>query len=751
MSHPFRRGSRSCGRLLNALLLVGPLLAPRPAGLSAQTDPVPDASAPSAAAAGAEARVGVALSGGSAKGLAHVGALRELERAGIPVHVVAGTSMGAVIGGLYAAGVSTDSLEVLARGLEWTALLTDAVERERLSVDRRFFDQRVLITFPFEDGSIRLPSGAVAGHRVLRVFEELTWRWAHVRDFRRLPRPFAALATDLETGEAVRLDRGVLAHALRASVAIPGAVEPLRLDGRILVDGGLARNLPAEDARALGAERVVCIDVSDPLDDADELRTLVDVLLQTVSFRSVAATERQRELCDLLVRPDTDGLSPLDFDRADEWIARGARAVRAALDSTGFSADGSTWAGEGERADPLTDSVRVEGFEVEGLSETEAVELVRATLEPEDGWARPLPLRSALEELDATGLFRDLRYRLDREGETASLRIQAERRAQDRVGVGLRYDNHLGAALLFTGEAMNWLRFGSVTRLEVRLGEEIRIGGSFLRGRGVTSSLSLGLEADWQSAPLDVVVEEEAGGGEARIDVNLLGVRGLAGATLGRGAILGVEGGVEWARATTDIAPVDSVVSETFAHGAAVVRLDETDRSSFPRRGVRLEMRSELGWGSIEGGDVFHRQIVLADVFAPLAPRLTLQSGGYLGYAGGDGLPLHRRFFAGGVNPSTVFRESHPSFLGVAAQELRGRAVQILRLGLRWEVAGGRYLGVEVDTGAVRESWTVDPGDYRWGWGLTAGTETFVGPMRLTLHGRSLEELRGALSLGRAF
>jgi len=418
MSHLLRSGDRPLVRLLIALLLLGSLFRPRPASLSAQTHATPEASTVTTASG---TRVGIALSGGSAKGLAHVGALRELERAGITVDVVAGTSMGAVIGGLYAAGVSTDSLEVLARGLDWSALLTDAVERERLSVDRRFFDERVLVTFPFEDGSIRLPSGAVAGHRVLRVFEELTWRWAHVRDFRRLPRPFAALATDLETGEAVRLDHGVLAHALRASVAIPGAVEPLRLDGRILVDGGLARNLPAEDVRSLGAERVVCIDVSDPLDDADELRTLVDVLLQTVSFRSVAATERQRELCDLLVRPDTEGLSPLDFARADEWIARGAQAVRAALSSTGFSAVGAGREPGEVRAEPLPDSVRVDSLAIEGLGEPEAVELVRTAIGSEGGWVRPDLLRRSLEELDATGLFRDLRYCLDREGETLSL------------------------------------------------------------------------------------------------------------------------------------------------------------------------------------------------------------------------------------------------------------------------------------------------------------------------------------------
>ena len=208
--------------------------------------------------------IGLALSGGSAKGIAHVGVLRALERMGVRIDVVAGTSMGAVVGGMYAVGLSVASIESVMASVDWPALINDAMPRERRSLDQRRLDERAIVAVPLDGPRIALPSGAIVGSNVTRLLENVFWRVAGVRRFRDLPLPFVAVATDLETGEAVPLRDGVLSEALRASAGVPGAVEPITLGGHLLVDGAMSRNLPATDARELGADFVICSDVSEP-------------------------------------------------------------------------------------------------------------------------------------------------------------------------------------------------------------------------------------------------------------------------------------------------------------------------------------------------------------------------------------------------------------------------------------------------------------------------------------------------------
>ncbi|HVH11145.1 MAG TPA: patatin-like phospholipase family protein, partial [Gemmatimonadales bacterium] len=253
--------------------------------------------------------VGLALSGGAARALAHIGVLKVLEQAGVPVDMVAGTSMGSVIGGLYAVGYGAARLETIVTGQDWSRVLSDPVDRRDLPVARKETEDRYLLTLPIYHGAVHLPRGVVPGERAWELLTRLTWNAHAVGDFRRLPVPFVAVATDLETGEAVVLDHGFLPDAIRASMAIPSVFTPVELDGRVLVDGGVVRNLPAEDVRALGADVVVCSDVTDPLAPRDSIESLLDVLAQSVAFRTWDSEARERRACDVLIAPDVHAFS----------------------------------------------------------------------------------------------------------------------------------------------------------------------------------------------------------------------------------------------------------------------------------------------------------------------------------------------------------------------------------------------------------------------------------------------------------
>ena len=698
-------------------------------------------------------RIGLVLSGGGAGGFSHIGVIETLESAGIPVHVVAGTSMGAVIGGLYAAGISADSLSVMARTFDWDAILGDRVDRRQTRMDRRLFGGRTLISVPFEDADLRLPSGAVEGSRVLRTLEELTWPWAGIRDFSLLPRPFAALATDLETGEAVRIDKGVLAFALRASIAVPGVVAPfLWEDGRVLVDGGLARYLPAEDALALGATYLICVDLSEPLRSDGDFRSLVDVLLQAVAFQTTESTEEQRALCDVLIRPDIDGLSALDFGDAEAWIQRGNRAARIALDTLPALRDFASSAEEAALtlSVPLPDSIRVLRIDLEGADGDDVNRIARSALpDQEDGRLDRGELDLALAELHGMGTFGDVRYRVDIAGSDTTVVFQVQEEAQDELGMGLRYDSEHGASVLFDATVANWLGQGSLARGEVRLGNEIRLEGSYLSGRGIISPMVLMGTADWTQSTFDL---RGADGPVSRISLDAASARGLLGMVLDRSTLVGIEIRGEWTRGGTVIAPADSTGTDALGSVALTFLRDTFDDTDFPHRGLRASVRSEVGLGTLAEGASFHHHVVDFESYLSLHPRLTAVLAALAGVGGGSDLPLQRLFFLGGAIPPAIYESTQPTFFGLSQQERSGRAVQLARAGLRLEPRDGMYLTLGLDVGNAFPDWQWSSSHYDMGWGIEVAAESIIGPIRLIAHET---DFRGwpsvVVSLGRRF
>lgn len=667
--------------------------------------------------------IGLALSGGSAKGIAHVGVLRALERMGVRIDVVAGTSMGAVVGGMYAVGLSVDSIESVMASVDWPALINDAMSRERRSLDQRRLDERAIVAVPLDGPRIALPSGAIVGSNVTRLLENVFWRVAGVRRFRDLPLPFVAVATDLETGEAVPLRDGVLSEALRASAGVPGAVEPITLGGHLLIDGAMSRNLPATDARELGADFVICSDVSEPIDSAEELESLVDVLSQLSSLSMLPSTLAQRATCDVLILPDVEELSGFDFDRVDEWVARGEaatlaheaalRAVAARPPSPRAGRTGPTLLG---------DSVRITGIYIAGSSDARMIDLIRRELELAEGdYVGREQMEARLADLESTGLFALARYRLDQQAEGVALTVTVEERARDRLGLGLRYDDERRAALLFTATVHNLVVHGSVSRLDLRVGEESLVGFSLRRRRGLTGRLGVGVDASWSQGSLTLPPSE---GGRTGIDIWSGSVSlGLAAA---RTAYLGLELTGEWTSASRGSSDTASV---RLVSGAMVLDHETLDRIDFPRRGADVTGRFEWGVSDVTEAGWFSSTILDARFYVPIHPRFVADVGVFAGYARGADLPSHRRFYLGGAHRSSVFRATQPTFQGLSSQAQSGRAVQVGRLGIRAEVSTDWFVRAGLDVGAVRPTWWLPLSVPMTGWSLSAGFRSRIGPV----------------------
>jgi NTE family protein len=280
--------------------------------------------------------VGLVLGGGGARGAAHVGVLKVLERERIPVCAVAGTSMGAIVGGLYAAGYDAPELERLLGAIDWADVLVDDPARRILPMERKDEDFRHLLNLEigYRDGRLGIPAGLVRGQKLMLLLRRLTLSSWQAPDFDHLPIPFRAVATDILTGQKHVFADGDLAVAIRASMSVPGAFAPVEVGDRLLVDGGLAENVPVSEVRALGATRMIVVDVGSPLLGEDGLTSPAAVLNQAVT--ALMAEKTASDLAtlgagDVLVRPDLGDITSGQFNRAAEAVAAGERAAEAML------------------------------------------------------------------------------------------------------------------------------------------------------------------------------------------------------------------------------------------------------------------------------------------------------------------------------------------------------------------------------------------------------------------------------------
>ena len=273
-------------------------------------------------------KVGLVLSGGGAKGFAHVGVLKVLEELEIPVDCITGTSMGSIIGGFYSMGYSAKEIEKMISMQNWDIVLTDYVYRKYIPLfDRDEYD-RYAFSFPIKDRGVALPEGIVHGHNVLKLFSKYSLDFHSTTDFSKLPIPFACAGADIVNGEEYIMEEGYLPLAMRASMSIPTLFTPVNYDGRLLVDGGMINNFPVIKAKNMGADIIIGVDVQKGKKTKSELKNMNDIINQGIFFLGMDTYQKNKKYVDIYIKPNIDGYSVSDFYKADSLIAIGERAAR---------------------------------------------------------------------------------------------------------------------------------------------------------------------------------------------------------------------------------------------------------------------------------------------------------------------------------------------------------------------------------------------------------------------------------------
>ena len=428
------------------VLLVGLIVFVTPVHLSAE-EPSSRSEIP-LEFSGFEPQVALVLSGGGALGFAHIGVIELIEELNLPIDIVVGTSMGAIAAGLYATGYSAQDMAAVVGGIDWVGMFVEAPPRGRLSFQEKADSRAYVARIEFQhDGGLMLSPGFVGGQRILNLLALLTVEYADEDDFDALPRRFRAVAADIGTGEEVVLGSGSLAAAMRASMAVPGVFEPIELDDRVLVDGGIVNNLPTDVAKSLGADIIIAVDIEPDLRPGKELRGVSDVMAQTLSLLIDRNKEDKYELADIIITPDLQDYNAASFGSSPELIERGRAAAELHreelehLTTQIIALRGTQPPVERERLREVV----LSGVRIVGALPQDA-QRIRASLDLQVG--RPIQLEelhSQVTELtDETG-YRSVRYELKREDESEAelvIMLEPRRESDYLIRLGFAYESH---------------------------------------------------------------------------------------------------------------------------------------------------------------------------------------------------------------------------------------------------------------------------------------------------------------------
>ena len=713
------------------------------AGPAAEPAPTP---ASAASGATARPRVGLVLSGGGARGLAHVGALKVLEQAHIPIDAIAGTSMGAIVGGLYASGMNADTLECELNAIRWDQVFSNRVERPELSQRRKEedFEFSTAIELGFRNGELRAPQGAVSSRGLESLLRRFTLPVHHIQRFDELPIPFRAVATDMESGQPVVLDSGDLALALRSSMSVPGVFSPIEVNSRVLGDGGLVDNVPIDVARSMNVDVLIVINIGTPLAGRDTLgsafgltQQMINILTEQNVRRSLATLRQQ----DILVTPDLGVLTARDFDRAPELIALGAAGARSAAPRlAALSLDADAYAAwQLQRRATATQGVPLAFVRIEG-TELSNPERLAAMLGSRAG--QPFDRAQAdrdTRRLAASGDYTRTDYQLVRTDQGEGLVFELEEKPWGpnylRIGMDLNTDfSGRSAFNLKLSHNRHWLtRSGTEWRNRLQIGEEPMLYTELYQ------------PLNWTPSPTNDWFTSGYAGVHRRPFIRYAANTGDEVAEFSRTTqVLGIDLGQPWGEfGEIRLGPSHTVVhtlpvllgaNYTGATGVARVVedgvrarvvIDQLDYASFPLAGYRLE--GQL-WAGRRSGDLSgaFRRIETQGTWVTSLGAHTFNAYARVNVADLGQLDTVPRYTLGGFHELS----------GYYKDQLEGNVVALLRLDWYMRqsqtlaLTRGLFIGATAELGNawLRRS-DIHGNDLRSGMSVYLGADTGIGPL----------------------
>lgn len=702
-------------------------------------------------------KIGLVLSGGGAKGLAHIGVLKVLEEEGIPIDYITGTSMGSIVGGLYACGYSVDRIEKLTRSINWDELLLDQISRRNISIEEKDDFGKYILEFPLVKGRVQLPKGMVDGQKVSILLSRLTWQVHSISDFDKLPIPFRCVATDIVNVKPVVLKSGYLPDAVRASMAIPSFFNPIEIDGRLLVDGGVIRNFPVEDARDMGADIIIGVEVSAGLYTREQLNSAFRIMDQASTYQITLSNQEQEKKCDILIKPEIGNYNMFSFDAVDSLIALGEKAARSQISVIHHLADSIRALGyqyTRVQSPPEPDSVYIKAIRFEGLSKV-SKGLVTGNLQlPDSGWITNGELEKGIERVYGTRFFERVNYKIDPQPRGSVLTLRLKEQPNNYFKLSLNHDPYLKAGILLNSTFRNLLGEGSRLALDLRLGEYPAFGTYYTIHTSVHPNLGMGIRFNFNTflakfyTPQGVLL--------ANYDINHY---------LGELDILSAISNAFLIRSGLQLEKVDvshQLEAYDTAHYSMKAvswytrfRFDTQDRTVFPRKGDYFygEIKSVLGshYSSNIWRKSFWRIVASYNKTVPLSKRLVLNPGFNVGINFSNNVYFTYLNYLGGEIPgeSTILPFAGMNLMAVPSPNLAMASVKF-----RAELWKDKFLTFIGNIGQkANDIRKLDElGKTYLGAGISAGLRTIIGPVEFTVsRGNVSKRLIAEIRIGYTF
>jgi len=704
-------------------------------------------------------KIGVVFGGGGAKGAAHIGVLKVMEEQKIPVDYIAGTSMGAIVGALYASGLSAAELEKVITSIDWKDVFSGNPNRTDIDYRRKREDFQNLtgLSLGIRDGKVVTPKGIIKDQKVNVLFETLMLHTSDIEDFDKLPIPYRAVAADLETGEMVVLKGGRLADAARASMSVPGAFPPVELDGRFLIDGGIVRNVPIDIVREMGADIIICIDVDKPLETRKELGGSLSILNQMIDIMMKKNVREQVKTLgpkDVYINPVLGSLGSGDFDKAAEISRLGEKAAREKIDSLKrYSVSDAEYAAfTANHHREVLKEVKIASVKVEVAGESKISPVVvesRLSVKPGDT-VDIEKLKHEAEIVYGTGDFERVDLDIKRQGDGYELVVKAKEKSWGpnylRFGLSLDNDFEGGSGYnILLDYTRRWINsLGAEWKTQLNLGSPMGIYTEFYQPLSVKRLFFVSPWAQWKQDVFDVYdgKKNEASYRVTRFEGGIdLGIQPWM---YGEARL-----GVQFAKlkASSKVGHVD-LPEDHVTRGAVVAqgRFDRMDNVNFPNKGYLAQgqfLSSLKALGSDDEYNKIQGRFSGAYTFKKQTIVLGLQAGTHVG----NDLPFYDQVSLGGI-----FNLS-----GLRTNQLLGQSMALGRVITYHKVGesfiGDLYIGGSLETGNV---WEADEKQFdlsklRLAGSIFVGYDTIFGPLYLAFGHADGGYNAGYFYLGRPF
>lgn len=697
-------------------------------------------------------KVGLVLSGGGAKGFAHVGVLKVLEEAGVRIDHIGGTSMGAIVGSLYASGYSAKELDSIILSFNYDELMQDELPRRSKSIYQKENTEKYALTLPFKNKVLTLPLAVSKGQNVSNLLSKLTEHVHGVSDFSELPIPFFCMATNLETGKSEVLDKGYLPEAVRASGSFPTLLDPVEIDSKLLTDGGVMNNFPVDIMKQKGVDIVIGVDVQDRLDDKNQLNTAPKIIMQIVNFQMYDDLEQKRRDTDLYIHPDISEFTVVSFDLARQIIDKGEEAAKSQLSLLKKIAEQQSLNPKKEiKRNAIAEELHIKKVNITGLKHY-TDEYVLSKLNLKD--LKPLTYKKfneGINNLSATGNFRNIQYKFihhpDNELEL-SMNIR-EQEISSFLQFGIHYDDLYKTAALVNFTSKHAIFDNDVFSADIILGDNIRFNLDYFIDNGF--HWSYGIKARYNSfkkpffaGSVDPNVDASLGVSKIPLDYNDFTVQAFIQTAFNRDLALklGTEGkhiNIYYEKIIDDDSFNEYIDNTHYLNLFASLILDTQDDKDFPKKGLYLfadyktylvATSNKESVLSVDDFDPFSQlkgKISTAISFNRFTTEFVSEAGITIGTS-----PRVFDYFLGGNNRN--FINNFSSFYGYDVADLSERAYLKSALTFRYEPFKNQFASVTANVARLTDD-IFNEGrifeDSKLGYGIGYGFKSPIGPIEV--------------------